>query len=180
MTKTSQNINEICSRYANALILSSSDKSDLKKLNDNFRHFNKILENSSDLLNYINNPLINSKKKSLSLKRICEKLEYLKVFQGFITVLTKHGKISLQKKILDEFQKIIDLKDGLTEVHITTASPLEKKTEDKIKEKLSKTLNLKIKLKKKINKEIIGGIIIKINSIMIDNSIKSKLTSFKI
>ena len=100
MTKTSQNINEICSRYANALILSSSDKSDLKKLNDNFRHFNKILENSSDLLNYINNPLINSKKKSLSLKRICEKLEYLKVFQGFLTVLTKHGKISLQKRIV--------------------------------------------------------------------------------
>jgi len=41
------------------------------------------------------------------------------------------------------------------------------------------SLDIKIKLKKIVNKDIIGGIIIKIKSMMIDNSIKSKLNNFK-
>ena len=74
----------------------------------------------------------------------------------------------------------IDLKDGLTEIIVTTSEPLEKEVEKKLKTKLSDSLKLKIKLTKIIDKEIIGGIKIKIKSIMIDNSIKSKLTEFGI
>ena len=101
-------------------------------------------------------------------------------FQGFIGVLTKHGKISLLEKILSEYKRIIDLKEGLTEIVVTTSEPLQKEEENKLKKKLSDSLKLKIKLTKIIDKEIIGGIKIKIKSIMIDNSIKSKLTEFGI
>ena len=57
---------------------------------------------------------------------------------------------------------------------------MKKDIEEKIKKNLSDSLNLKIKLTKIIDKEIIGGVIIKIKSIMIDNSLKSKLVEFKI
>ena len=83
-------------------------------------------------------------------------------------------------KIFEEFKKIIDKKNGLTEIFITTSEPLKKEIEEKIKNKLSDSLNLNIKLTKLIDKEIIGGAIIKIKSIMIDNSIKSKLVEFEV
>ena len=51
------------------LILSSEDKNELKIITENFEHFNKILETSDDLSSYIKNPLINSQKKSLILKK---------------------------------------------------------------------------------------------------------------
>ena len=69
MTKNVENINEICKRYANALILSSEDKNELKIITENFEHFNKVLRTSNDLSSYIKNPLINSQKKSLVLKK---------------------------------------------------------------------------------------------------------------
>ena len=180
MTKNVENKNEICRRYANALILSSENENELKKITQNFEHFNKVLKTSNDLLCFIKNPLINSQKKSLVLKRICKSFSYNQFFLGFIGVLTRHGKINLQEKILNEYKKIIDLKDGLTEIIVTTSEPLEKEVEKKLKTKLSDSLKLKIKLTKIIDKEIIGGIKIKIKSIMIDNSIKSKLTEFGI
>ena len=180
MTKNVENINEICRRYANALILSSQEENELKKISQNFEHFNKVLKTSNDLFNYIKNPLINSQKKSLVLKKICKSFSYNQYFQGFICVLTKHGKINLQEKIFNEFKRIIDLKGGLTEIIVTTSQPLNKDVEQKLTKKLSESLKLKIKLTKIIDKDIIGGIIIKIKSIMIDNSIKSKLTEFEI
>ena len=180
MTKNVENINEISKRYANALILSSKDRNELKIITENFEHFNKVLSTSNDLSTFIKNPLVNSQKKSFVLKKICKSFSYNLFFQGFISVLTKHGKINLQEKILNEFKRIIDLKDGLTEIIVTTSEPLQKEVEKKLKTKLSDSLKLKIKLTKIIDKEIIGGIKIKIKSIMIDNSIKSKLTEFEI
>jgi len=180
LTKNVENINEISKRYANALILSSKDRNELKIITENFEHFNKVLRTSNDLSTFIKNPLVNSQKKSFVLKKICKSFSYNQFFQGFIGVLTKHGKINLHKKILNEYKRIIDLKDGLTEIIVTTSEPLEKEVEKKLKTKLSDSLKLKIKLTKIIDKEIIGGIKIKIKSIMIDNSIKSKLTEFGI
>ena len=180
MTKNVENINEICKRYANALILSSQDRNELKIITENFEHFNKVLSTSIDLSTFIKNPLVNSQKKSFVLKKICKSFSYSQFFQGFIGVLTKHGKINLQEKILNEYKRIIDLNDGLTEIIVTTSEPLEKEVEKKLKTKLSDSLKLKIKLTKIIDKEIIGGIKIKIKSIMIDNSIKTKLTEFGI
>ena len=180
MTKKLQNINEICNRYAKALILSSENKNELESIATNFNHFQEVLKVSEDFSRYIKNPLVNSKKKSIVISKICISFSYCKPFQGFMKVLTKHGKILLQDKIFEEFKKIIDKKNGLTEIYITTSEPLKKEMEEKIKKKLSDSLNLNIKLTKIINKEIIGGVIIKIKSIMIDNSIKSKLVEFEI
>ena len=91
---------------------------------------------------------------------------------GFINVLTKHRKILYYQKIFKEFNKIIDEENGLTEVEVITSEALTQKAQDSIKEKLMNSLNIKIKLKKIVKKDIIGGIIIKIKSMMIDNSIK--------
>ena len=180
MTNKVQNINEICNRYANALILSSYSENDLKILINDFKHFQKVLNDSLEFSRYLRNPLINSNKKSTVLNKIAKAFSYSQTFKGFLTILSKHGKILLHDRIFDHFKKIIDSKDGLTEVLITTSEPLKKDIEEKIKKKLSDSLNLKIKLTKIIDKEIIGGVIIKIKSIMIDNSIRSKLVEFKI
>ena len=84
----------------------------------------------------------------------------------------------LIEKIYNEFKKSLDEKEGISEVTITTTSPLEKKFEENIIKNLSKKLNKKIRLNKLIDPRLIGGIIIKINSIMIDNSIKTKLLDY--
>ena len=62
MTNISQNTNEICNRYANALIISASNKDELDETSENFKHFVSTIEGSQDLLKFIGNPLINSKK----------------------------------------------------------------------------------------------------------------------
>ena len=82
------------------------------------------------------------------------------------------------KKYIKNLEKILDEKEGITEVTVTTTEPLEKKFEDDIIKNLSEKLNKKIRLNKLIDPDLIGGIIIKIDSVMIDNSIKTKLLDY--
>ena len=84
------------------------------------------------------------------------------------------------EKIFKEFRKCLDEKEGVTEVTVTTTSALEKQFEESIIKNLGNKLNRKIRLNKIIDPDIIGGIIIKIDSIMIDNSIKTKLLDYNL
>ena len=72
----------------------------------------------------------------------------------------------------------MDENDAITEVTVTTTEPLEKKFEDDIVKNIGEKLKKKIRLNKLIDPGLIGGIIIKIDSVMIDNSIKTKLLDY--
>ena len=179
MSNNSTNIIETSRRYAKAVILAcNKEKEKVRTIKDNFESFLKLIEEVGELRVFIESPLTNSKKKILILKKIFKKLKLSQDFENFLLTLTNHGKLFLINKIHNEFVKLLDKNDGTLEVTVTTTEPLEKQIEEKIKKSLSEKLKHKIKLKKLIDKEIIGGIILKVNSIMIDNSIKSKLSDY--
>ena len=175
MTDRSNYINEVSLRYANALILISK-KSGLKQIQNDFESFIKLIETNKNLRLIINNPLINVTKKSTVLENICKVIKTKKTFLGFVKTLTKHNKIVLIEKVFSQFNKLIDIKDGFTEVHLTTSTKLEDDKLKQIEKIISQKINCKVKLKKKVDPQIIGGIIIQIDSFMIDNSVKSKLS----
>ena len=84
------------------------------------------------------------------------------------------------KKIFSEFNNLLDEKNGVIEVTVTTTDSIDRTVKNKIQLSLEKTLNCKIKLKEITDKSIIGGIILKVNSIMIDNSIRNKLQDYNL
>ena len=175
MTDKSNYINEVSLRYANALILISK-KGGLKQIQNDFESFIKLIETNKDLKLVINNPLINVIKKSTILENICKAIKTQKIFLGFLKTLTKHNKIVLVEKVFSQFNKLIDIKEGFTEVHLTTSKKLENEKLKQIEKIISQKIDCKVKLKKKVDPQIIGGIIIQIDSFMIDNSVKSKLS----
>ena len=101
-------------------------------------------------------------------------------FIDFFKIIANHGKLFLLEKIFNEFRKYLDEKEGITEVTVTTTSALKKQFEESIIKNLGNKLNRKIRLNKIIDPDLIGGIIIKIDSIMIDNSIKTKLLDYNL
>ncbi len=175
MTDKLTYINEVSLRYAKALILASK-KMGIEPILKDFKNLITLIEKNSTIKDFISNPLINSVKKSDIMKKVCKDLKTDDKFLGFIETLSKHNKVMLISKVFDQFNKLIDASKGIMEVSITTASRLEDDKAKKIEKVLSEKINSKIRLKKIIDPQIIGGIIIQINSNMIDNSVKTKLS----
>ena len=179
MSNNSSNINEAARRYAKALFLASeSDSSILSNFKKDFDKLYSAYKQSEDLRAFILSPLIKRVQKQKTLILILSKMELSENFIGFFKIVAEHSKLFLLEKIHFEFKKLLDISDGITEVTVTTTEPIEKSFEKKIVESLSKKFNKKIRLNKLINPELIGGIIIKIDSVMIDNSIKTKLLDY--
>ena len=153
-----------------------SKKNGLQQIKNDFESFIDLIKTNKNLKLIINNPLINVTKKSTILENICKAIKTQKTFLGFVKTLTKHNKIVLIEKIFSQFNKLIDIKEGFTEVHLTTSKNLENEKLKKIEKIISQKIDCKVKLNKKVDPQIIGGIIIQIDSFMIDNSVRSKLS----
>ena len=178
MTNNSKYNTETPNRYAKALMLSCNNDSDLKKTKSNFDDFIKTYNQLNELKLFFQTPLINPLRKKQILVEILKKIKLCENFSNFLITLANNGKLFLLKKIFIEFNKLLDKKNGIIEVTVTTTDLIEKAIQKKIQSSLEKTLNCKIKLKEITDKSIIGGIILKINSIMIDNSIRNKLQDY--
>ncbi len=179
MTNKSKYKSETPNRYAKALILScNNNESELRKTKSDFDDFIKTYNKLDELKLFFQTPLINPLRKKLILLEILKKINMCENFSNFLIILANNGKLFLLKKIFNEFNNLLDEKNGVIEVTVTTTDSIETAIKKKIQSSLEQVLNCKIKLKEITDKSIIGGIILKVNSIMIDNSIRNKLQDY--
>ena len=178
MTNKSKHKSEAPNRYAKALLLSCNNDLDLKKTKNDFDDFIKTYNKVNELKLFFQTPLLNPLRKKQILLAILNKTKLCENFSNFLITLANNGKLFLLKKIFSEFNNLLDEKNGVIEVTVTTTDSIDRTVKNKIQLSLEKTLNCKIKLKEIIDESIIGGVIFEVNSIMIDNSIKNKLQDY--
>ncbi|MFH1838633.1 MAG: F0F1 ATP synthase subunit delta [Candidatus Kuenenbacteria bacterium] len=108
-----------------------------------------------------------------------------KIF-NFVKILKKNNDLKLKDKIILEFEKYWEEKHGVINVLVKNINPLEEKQKKELINWIithgSQLVNKKIKeikIKEKIDKNLISGIILKIEDLIIDNSVKKQLEKLK-
>lgn len=148
----------------------------------NESEFNKTLKeaeflrsNIFDVKKLLMDPNITwlDKEKKLKENSISDKLI------NFLKIICINHDIKRIDNILKCFLDLLNQKADIEEVLVTTSEKLDSNVREKIITELSNKLNKKIILKEIIDEKIIGGIIIKINDKLYDNSIISKLNKLK-
>ena len=174
------NFSEISVRYSKALLELANEKSLLSKIERDFLLLEKLLENS-DVQHLIKTSNLPVKTQSSSFNKILKKMNVQKLTSNFILVLIKNRKINLLNEIIKSFFFHVEKENGVLNVDVITATKLDLNGEKSITKSINKiTSNKKIILNKILDKSIIGGLIIKFGSTMIDSSIKTKLNQLKI
>ena len=174
------NFSEISVRYSKALLELAKEKSLLSKIESDFLLLEKLLENS-DVQHLIKTSNLPVKTQSSSFNKILKKMNVQKLTSNFILVLIKNRKINFLNEIIKSFFFHVEKENGVLNVDVITATKLDLNGEKTITKSINKiTSNKKIILNKILDKSIIGGLIIKFGSTMIDSSIKTKLNQLKI
>lgn len=179
MATDSLNNNELCRRYALALFSIGEKEREIEKYVENFRILNSTKNINNELSEFFDNPLLTTTKKILVVDKISKKLKFQKMFSNFLKVIARHNRLSQLNSINRHFDDIIRTKNNEIDVEVVTSIEISKDINSKLVEKLENLTEKRINLKNKIDQNILGGMIIKIGSIMIDSSIKTKLEKCK-
>lgn len=179
MSKNTLNHSELCRRYAKALMSLAKTDLQVSKYQEYFESLIAIKKKNKILNDCLVNPLITSRKKIKILEIISKKLAFDKLFKNFLMVIASHGRLYILDDIFKIFRLTIQNNSNKTNVDVITSTKLQEKTKEKLSKKLKEVTGKEIIINNLIKKEIMGGIIVKINSLMIDSSLKTKLDKYQ-
>ena len=170
----------IADRYASALYeLSSETKSVDNVLKDLLTIEAYIMQNN-DFKLLVKSPLISSNEKLKILQKILSDHSANILTSKFIEVVSHNKRIHILSSIISRFNAINAKKRGDIIADITSAEELTDDQKNRIKDQLRGILGKKLFPNFKVDKKIIGGLIVKIGSKMIDSSLDSKINKLKI
>jgi len=170
----------ISERYGSALYDLASEKNCIDGVLNDFDTIEKVMDESSELRNVVRSPLVNSDEKLNILIKIFSKSNLNDLTTIFLKVLKNNKRISNLLSIILQFKKINSEKRGDISADVTSANELSEDEKSNITNQLKNSLGQKLSLSFVVDKDIIGGLIVKVGSKMIDTSIANKINKLKI
>ena len=170
----------IADRYASALYDLAADSKSVDPVLADLTLLQTMLNDHKDLHLVIKSPLIVSTDKLEILEKLLLNIKANKLTLTFLKVLEQNKRFSNLYSIISQFININAYNRGDVLADITSAEELNDEQRKNIKEQLKKTLGKKLSLKFIVDKKIIGGLVVKVGSKMIDTSLANKINKLKI
>jgi len=167
--------NSTSKSYALALYQLAKESSELEKVEDEMNGLKKLLIDSSDFREMISNPTIQKEEKKNIISAITQNNNFSKTGKKFLGFLTVKNRLFFLNQIIESFLNFLSNVKGELKAKLLSAKKLSKADIEKIEKELSSDFNSPIKIEYKHEPSLIGGLIIQVGSIMVDNSIKNKL-----
>ena len=161
--------------YAQALFELASENYVLLEIEVQAVAILKLIKDSPEFSDLIKNPTTKNSELIKVIESIVDQNNFNGLFKRFIIFLIQKRKFFYVEKILNDYLEVCSKSRGEIKAEIKSAKELNTKDISKVKEELAENFGSNIKLNYKHDPSLIGGMVIKVGSTMVDTSIKNKL-----
>ncbi len=102
-----------------------------------------------------------------------------RVLDNFVQVLAENNDLGLFDEIAAQLHKQELEKKGIKQAEVTSAHSLNSENEKQVIDTLNRHVKSKFELKRKIEENLIGGVVVQVDDLMIDASIKKNLEELR-
>ena len=128
---------------------------------------------------FVSSPLYPRDNQLTTMKVICSKLKLDENVANTVLVMTTKRRLFALKDMILQFKDLCRQERNELIIEVASASELSKSNLDEIKKSISAKIDGNIIIKSRCDPSIIGGLILKVGSKLIDTSIRSKLSKLK-
>ncbi|MEG3895149.1 MULTISPECIES: ATP synthase F1 subunit delta [unclassified Microcoleus] len=166
---------EVLQPYASALMSLAKSNNLSEQFGEDIRSLLNLLENSEELRLFLGSPLVKPQDKKAVIDRIAGS-EMNPLMRNFLRLLVDKGRIlfleGIGKKYLTELREL----NQTVLAEVTSAVPLSEAQQQTVREKVqAMTSARQVEIETKIDADLIGGVIIKVGSQVIDASLRGQL-----
>ena len=169
----------IARRYAKALVNLAENENDLDNTGKHITTISDVYKENSELRQVLSDTKVSSGVKLRILKDVLSKIKISKLVDTFIRYLLAKRRIDFLPDIERAFNLLLQEKLGRIQAEVTTASELPKETVKNLVDAISGYTGKKVEVNVTIDPSIIGGIVTRIGSMVIDGSIQTNLNQIR-
>ena len=167
----------LAGRYATALFGLARDEKQIDAVTRSLATVEAAVAESSDLATLATSPLIDRAEAGRAIRALTPTLGVDPITGKFLGVLADNGRLRELKAVIKTFRLLAAKERGEATAEVTSARPLDDAQVAQLKANLKARLGRDVAIDAKVDSNILGGIIIRHGSQMIDSSIRTKLNT---
>ena len=176
----SSNVSEQASlsgRYASALFGLARDGQQINAVSTSLESLSRALAESPDLARLVSSPLVQRGDAAKAMAALAPTLQIDPLTANFLGVLATNGRLHELARIIASIRALAAAHRGEITAEVTTAHPLDDRQVEALKTQLKARAGRDVTIDAKVDPAILGGIVVRLGSQMIDASIRTKLNT---
>ena len=169
----------VASRYARAIFDLMLESNEVAELENNVESLFEALGNSQELRHLIASPLYTRDDQKAAIVAIGNKMKLLANLTNTLALMASKRRLFVMGSFLRQLKILIAEHKGEITADVVSAKSLTQGQSDNLAKAIKERVGKEIKINASVDESIIGGIVIKVGSKMIDTSIRSKLNSLQ-
>jgi F-type H+-transporting ATPase subunit delta len=172
-------VSGVSGRYATALFELARDEKSIDAVKADLDKFDAMLADSPELLRLVRSPVFSAGMQARALAAVLDKAGISGTSANFLKVLTANRRLFVVADVIRAFRALVARFKGEATADVTVAETLSDKNLDALKTALKSVTGKEVALNVKVDPSIIGGLVVKLGSRMVDSSLRTKLNSIK-
>ena len=167
----------VAGRYASALLETANEQNDLANVEKDIDNIARLLDESEDFQRMVRSPVFTAEDQTKALDAILGKIGVSKLTSNFFNLLVRNRRLFAAPDMIRAFQSLAAAARGEVQAHVASAVALSEAQISALGETLKAAEGREVKIETKVDPSLLGGLVVKIGSRMIDSSLKTKIAT---
>ncbi len=175
MASAATGVSGLAGRYATALFDLADQHKALDQVAKDLIAFSAMVESSTDLVRLIRSPVIDRTAQGAAISRLVEKAEFGQITRNFIGLVAQKRRLFALPSIIAAYLALLAERRGEVRADVTVAQDMTAAQIDAIKDHLKRAIGSEVAVDIRVDPAIIGGLVVKVGSRVVDGSLRTKL-----
>lgn len=179
MANSASLVSGIAGRYATALFELAEEANNLDGVLNDMLALDAALTESADLRALVSSPIYTREQQGAAMATVAEKMELDGLTRSILGLMATKRRLFALIGVIAGYRALLADKRGEVTAEVTSASALTKAQTEALAKKLKASVGKDVTLNVAVDDTLIGGLIVKVGSRMIDTSIRAKLSNLQ-
>ena len=180
MASEATGVSGVAERYAAALFDLADERRTLDEVASDLRELRAMLAASADLSRLVRSPVLTRSEQAKAIAALTERAGFSPLVRDFLAVVAKNRRLFAVPAMIASYLAKLAERRGEVTAEVTAAQPLSETQLALLSEQLRRSVGRRVSIDARVDPGLIGGIIVKVGSRMIDGSLKSKLQRLRL
>lgn len=162
-------------RYASAIFELGRDANALESLESELGALKSLIADSDDLSRVVHSPAYGRDDQASAMKAILDKMGAADLTRNFVGLMASKGRLGALPAAIEGFSEMVAEHRGETVAEVISAKELTDAQREKLASNLKSSFGKDVKIDASVDPSLLGGLVVKVGSRMIDSSLKTKL-----
>jgi F-type H+-transporting ATPase subunit delta len=180
VASNSSGVSGLAERYAAALFDLADEQKALDEVANDLKRLRDMLRESADLRRLVRSPVLSRDEQGRAIGALAQAARLGRTTQNFLGLAARNRRLFAVPDMIEAFLAKLATRRGEVTAEVVSAQPLTEAQRFRLDDQLRAAVGAKVAVDLRVDPSLLGGIIVKVGSRMVDASLKSKLHRLQI